>query len=65
MVVNKVEICIEMVKLGVELAVVMAQAFNKVMHRNLRPTNEHLAASVAECNIYSCQLPFPYPGLLP
>ncbi|KAK9691151.1 hypothetical protein RND81_09G179500 [Saponaria officinalis] len=63
MVFNKIEICIEMVKLGLELAGVMAQAVKKVMHRNLTPTEEQLAASVAECNLYNYQVPFPYPGL--
>ncbi|KNA08495.1 hypothetical protein SOVF_162080 [Spinacia oleracea] len=65
MVIKEVEMCLSLVRLGLEFVVVFAEAVKTVMHRSLDADDERMSARNRQILNYNYQVPFPYPGLLP
>lgn len=63
--IKEVEMCLSLVRLGLEFVVVFAQAVKTVVHRGLDADDEHLNPSNRRNLNYNYQVPFPYPGVLP
>ncbi|KMT05566.1 hypothetical protein BVRB_7g168120 [Beta vulgaris subsp. vulgaris] len=54
---KELEMCVDMVRLGLEFVVLFTQAVKTVVHQSLDANDNNLD--------YDYQVPFPYPGLLP
>ncbi|KMT00553.1 hypothetical protein BVRB_9g218520 [Beta vulgaris subsp. vulgaris] len=65
MILKEVEMCVELMKLGLEFVVVVADAVKTVVHRNLDADDVQLPAQERINLNYDYQVPFPYPGILP
>uniref|UniRef100_A0A803LE14 Uncharacterized protein n=1 Tax=Chenopodium quinoa TaxID=63459 RepID=A0A803LE14_CHEQI len=65
MVIKEVEMCLSLVRLGVEFVVAFAHAVKTVVHRSLDADGEALTDRNRRTLNYNYQVPFPYPGLLP
>ena len=65
MVIKELEMCIGLVRLGLEFVVVFAEAVKTAMHRSLDADNAEIHPHTRNQLNYNYQVPFPYPGLLP
>ncbi|KMT00552.1 hypothetical protein BVRB_9g218510 [Beta vulgaris subsp. vulgaris] len=65
MMLKEVEMCVGLMRLGLEFMVVFADAVKTVVHRNLDADDVQLPAQERINLNYNYQIPFPYPGILP